>query len=274
MDLPLPVRYFSYGSNLSRANFLSRHRDFGGNSISFTRARACTLPGWTLTFNGFFCPPVEPTMASIERSPSGVVDGILYEIGDARAWAGVVQSEGGDGAFYDVVRVCVRLEAGERLEAATLVVTRLYDLPRSLRAHVRPSARYVGLIRAGAEEEGMARLVETLKGVRTARRESVAMQTCGLLGSAWLIRVSSGWLRFTMWPHTRVGARLYYEKERLLAETAVGAGGALKKAMYYCAEGACTLLACVYAVGGLCVIAASGEARRMFVAMFKRMVKR
>lgn len=268
----LPVQYFSYGSNLSRANFCTRYKDFGGNPISYTRARKATLRDWTLTFNGFFCPHVDPVMASIERSPGALVDGILYEIPSATAWAGILMSEGGRGVYYDVIHITVDLaEDGTPVRAATLMITPLYNVPARFRSHIRPSARYVGLIKAGAEAEKLDRLSGRIKTIRPARKEHVFLQSVALLGNVWLIFVSGSVLRFTMRPFCLIGLRLFYAKERLHDARE---GSVLNSVAYYAVSLALLQLTLVYAWGGLWVIALSGTARRMFLAMFKRMVTR
>ncbi len=188
----VPVEYFSYGSNLDRHTFETRFASWGGGKISYAKARRATLSGWRLAFNAYGLPPKDPVFASVEPAEkTEAVHGMLYRLDDKASWRGVLESEGAPQKFYDVVQVRVQVD-GIPVDAVTLVVKPWFWVPPSLRANVRPSARYRDLIVAGAKAENLpADYIARIAGLPVTSEASNTMIFLGMVGASWTFSVSS-----------------------------------------------------------------------------------
>ena len=149
--------YFAYGSNVSSATFR------GTRGIDPAESWPAVLPDYRLVFDVPGLPYVEPGFASVRRvSPipgppdpddplaryEREVHGMAYLVSDAD-WARILRTETGY-AVEDVT--LVRSSDGASIEAATLAYPSLDLGAAGTMPELLPSARYLGIIRAGAEE--------------------------------------------------------------------------------------------------------------------------
>jgi hypothetical protein len=154
--------YFAYGSNVSSATFR------GTRGIDPAESWPAVLPDYRLVFDVPGLPYVEPGFASVRRVSDGSpgpdpgppdpddplaryereVHGMAYLVSDAD-WARILRTETGY-AVEDVT--LVRSSDGASIEAATLAYPSLDLGAAGTMPELLPSARYLGIIRAGAEE--------------------------------------------------------------------------------------------------------------------------
>jgi cation transport regulator ChaC len=154
--------YFGYGSNMSRATFVERRR------IEPRQVHAARLAGYRLCFD-IPIGPGERAVANLSVDPLGEVWGVAYQI-SAEHFEHLDRTEGVPQGIYKRVPVEVVTVADLRVAAFT------YQSPISV-AGRKPSARYMGLLLAGARENGLpASYLEYLEGIelgRDERREAV-----------------------------------------------------------------------------------------------------
>jgi gamma-glutamylcyclotransferase len=135
-----PLWYFAYGSNLCRATFVERR---GMQPLAAVPAR---LDGFRLTFD-LPVGPGERGVANLLADPAASVWGVCYQLEPAACDA-LDRTEGVHLGYYG--RHAVETEAldGRRLPAFAYLGERRV-------AGRKPSARYLGLILAGAREHGL-----------------------------------------------------------------------------------------------------------------------
>jgi cation transport regulator ChaC len=129
--------YFAYGSNMSRAIFVERRG---------MRPSATTW-GWLEGYGLCFDLPVGPGergVANVVPRPGSRTCGVLYRITADEAER-LDHTEGVKGGYYGRLAVAVESREGTRLEAFTYHSS--YSTPGR-----KPSARYMGLLLAGARE--------------------------------------------------------------------------------------------------------------------------
>ena len=138
----LTVNYFAYGSNLAE-----RVRE-GRRGLRPLSQRPGIVKGQRLAFTMQTPSPREPAMASLDPDPNGECHGCCFELTLAD-WLRVCATEGVP-VGYRVVEVPVECYDGSAQRAWSLsAVSRA-------RADLAPSARYLGLLRDGARELGLA----------------------------------------------------------------------------------------------------------------------
>jgi cation transport regulator ChaC len=146
--------YFAYGSNLCRATFIERR---GMYPLAVRRAR---LDGYRLTFD-LPVGPGERGVANLTLDPTAATWGVCYLLEPA-ACAHLDRTEGVDRGYYRRVDVSVVEEHGAPLAAFA------YQGAVSVPGR-KPSARYLGLLLAGAREHGLpAEWVRYLEGLELA----------------------------------------------------------------------------------------------------------
>jgi cation transport regulator ChaC len=145
--------YFGYGSNVERGTFVERR---GMRPLGVQRG---LLEDWELCFD-LPVGPGERAVANLRARRGARVWGVLWRI-ELRDAARLDRSEGVHRGFYR--RLAVRVQAEEeRVDAFTY----LSDLRRPGR---KPSARYLGLLLAGARQHGLpAEWVEGLERIELA----------------------------------------------------------------------------------------------------------
>jgi cation transport regulator ChaC len=132
--------YFAYGSNMCRATFIDRR---GMKPLATRRAR---LDGYRLCFDL----PIgsgERGVANLIADAAASTWGVAYLL-DAAACAFLDRTEGLDRGFYNRLAIEIVVDDGERLTAFAYQG----DLRRPER---KPSARYLGLLLAGAREQSL-----------------------------------------------------------------------------------------------------------------------
>ncbi|MCC6645049.1 MAG: gamma-glutamylcyclotransferase [Polyangiaceae bacterium] len=128
-------RYFAFGANLSPST-LRRRR------VRTRGARPARLPGHELVFAVRGVPLLEPAFATV-RPADDEVWGVLYDLDEAE----LARLRSYEGLSYREVGVEVETERGP--EAARTFVAKRPCPPRP------PSARYLGLLVAGARHHGL-----------------------------------------------------------------------------------------------------------------------
>ena len=156
------IYYFGIGSNMSRKKLENRALD--GTKIEIENMEAGYIKNYRLAFNLRGFPPVEPGFGSVEPVDSGAKAVLKYEPGECHGaliqltpenYERVMRSEGigsGDQGYEEiVVDVHLYKQSQGPVKAVAL----------RARDHVRltydscPSARYMSILREGAEELGL-----------------------------------------------------------------------------------------------------------------------
>jgi len=132
-----PLWYFAYGSNLCRATFVERR---GMRPLAARRAR---LDGHRLTFD-LPVGPGERGVANLALDSSASTWGVCYLLEPA-ACEHLDRTEGVHRGYYRRLEVTVSTEGDARLAAFA------YQGALTV-AGRKPSARYLGLLLAGARE--------------------------------------------------------------------------------------------------------------------------
>ena len=146
------IRYFAYGSNMERFWFKKRCR--GAKFVS-----AATLRDYDIAFAR------SSTMwgggtADLKPTPGGVVEGVLWEIGEQDLKA-LDQYEGVP-KDYIPTTVTVETKDGKTLQAQAYIVARPGD-------YRPPSRRYMRLLIQGAEEHDLSdAYVMRLESIKTS----------------------------------------------------------------------------------------------------------
>jgi hypothetical protein len=143
-DAPFAVPYFAFGANLDAKTLRKRRR-----IVPLATYRA-VAPQHRLAFSLQGFSEAEPAFASLEPDAASECHGLVHTLRPAD-WLRLCASEGVPFAY---TAVPVRLERydGVALHAWSLRATRP---PSPSAAPLRPSARYLGLIREGARRSNL-----------------------------------------------------------------------------------------------------------------------
>lgn len=158
-----PLYYFGLGSNMSRKKI--ENRGLNGTKIEIKKMEAAVVPNYRLAFNMRGFPPIEPGMGSLEPVDSGAKALLKYESGECHGalvklsptnYEKVMRSEGvgqgrGDQGYEEIV---VEAYPYGRKQPVKAVALRARDHVR-LNFDPCPSARYMSILREGAEELGL-----------------------------------------------------------------------------------------------------------------------
>jgi hypothetical protein len=161
------VFHVAYGSNMSTSKLLSRTPN-GCKPIIPLSASPCTVLGFSLRYRLGAFPPSEPCMADAAAEPGKTLHGVLYEF-SREVYDTLCISEHAATRSPSYVEVVVDAYpypvsiGGDSsttppppVQATILVIARpVQEVPSSVSAHVRPSIRYLNLIRNGAREAGL-----------------------------------------------------------------------------------------------------------------------
>lgn len=146
----LTVRYFGFGANVDQQLM---QRRIGGTPLSAEPAMA---KGYRLAFTALGFGP-EPGFASIERSKMGdpsEIHGVLYTL-DAAQMARLCATEAVP-LSYSVISFRCTTYDGQAVGACALQANGPGLLVEAALGTIRPSERYLGVIRAGAKASGLA----------------------------------------------------------------------------------------------------------------------
>ncbi|KAI1821874.1 hypothetical protein F4861DRAFT_431264 [Xylaria intraflava] len=158
--------YLAYGSNMSTDKFIK------GRGIIPLDSVVVTVPGWTLSMDSAGVPYSEPSYGSISplsHDQTGVqLIGTAYKLTPEK-YAQVLSSEGGGIAYAEIeVRAQTVSQDEEKGPAQGVRSFAVRSLVTVMRREARPSIRYMGLLRAGAEEADMPpSYQEFLAGLQT-----------------------------------------------------------------------------------------------------------
>lgn len=142
-----PVAYFAYGSNMDPATLGGRR------GIAWTRAVPALARGWRLALDKPSLLGTGEGMATIVRDDRAEVWGVLYEI-SAEDFEHLELTEGVRLGHYE--RVSLLVEPSAARDDAVPSPVPAFTLASDRReVGVRPTARYVGLLVAGATAHGL-----------------------------------------------------------------------------------------------------------------------
>lgn len=157
---PMPsdlLWYFGYGSNMSRATFVERR------GMRPRSAHAARLHGYRLTFD-IPVGPGERGVANVVPDADALVWGVAYAI-TAEELDRLDQTEGVQYRIYE--RIGVGVVTAEETPISALAYQSSIAMPGR-----KPSARYLGLLLAGAREHGLpADYIRYLESIEPARDE-------------------------------------------------------------------------------------------------------
>jgi hypothetical protein len=159
-----PIYYFGLGSNMSRKKI--ENRGINGTKIEIKKMEAAFVPNYRLAFNLRGFPPIEPGMGSLEPVDSSAKALLSYERGECHGaliqltpenYEKVMRSEGvgngqSDQGYEEIVVDAYPYEQSQSPVKA--VALRARDHVR-LNFDPCPSARYMSILREGAEELGL-----------------------------------------------------------------------------------------------------------------------
>ena len=131
------MKYFAYGSNMDP----DRMRERGTN---FLKREQATLEGWRLEFNKVSSRNPKEGYANIVKDKNGVVEGILYEINNSDLK--MLDIYEGYPNHYERIKVTVRMDNGERVEAATYIAR-----PDKVKDGLKPSREYLNHLLKGCD---------------------------------------------------------------------------------------------------------------------------
>ena len=152
--------YFGYGSNMSSATFLERRKMTPSQTV------VARLGGYRLCFD-IPVGPGERAVANLSVDPQGEVWGVAYEI-TPEDFDRLDQTEGVHAGVYKRISVDLATHGGENVAAFT------YQSKISVIGR-KPSARYMGLLLAGARENGLPpAYVQYLEAIELGRDEREA----------------------------------------------------------------------------------------------------
>ena len=157
-----PIYYFGLGSNMSRKKI--ENRGLNDTKIEIEKMEAAFVPNYRLAFNLRGFPPIEPGMGSLEPVNSGSKALLEYEHSECHGaliqltpenYEKVMMSEGVNGqsdqGYEEIIVDAYPYAEKNPVKAVAL----------RARDHVRlnydpcPSARYMSILREGAEELGL-----------------------------------------------------------------------------------------------------------------------
>jgi len=168
------IYYFGLGSNMSRKKI--ENRDINGTKIEIINMEAAFVPNYRLAFNMRGFPPIEPGMGSLEPVDSCAKALLTYEAGECHGaliqltpenYERVMRSEGVGNGQSDQGYEEIVVDAypyGQSQSPVKAIALRARDHVR-LNYDPCPSARYMSILREGAEELGLRQSYqEFLKG--------------------------------------------------------------------------------------------------------------
>ncbi len=154
--------YFGYGSNMDRGTFLGRR------GMRPRAACAAQLRGFSLCFD-LPVGPGERGVANLRPDPEGLVWGVLWQISIADSER-LDRTEGVHRGYYR--RVAVEVETAEGSRHVAFTYGSAHGRPGR-----KPSARYLGLLLAGARDHRLPEpYVASLRALPLAVDERAAAQ--------------------------------------------------------------------------------------------------
>ena len=190
------VHYFGVGSNMLRSKIVGR--GLNGSKIELLDFEPAVVSGHRLAFNMRGFAPLEPAMGSLEPS-EGPADaachGALCTMTRAE-YEKVWLSEGGGApkpGYEEIVVEARAYRSGRRVQAVALRAREHTRLSRD----ACPSARYMGMLLAGASELGLEpSYLSQLEGITTQRVGPAlrALAVNHLFFVSMLFRLKASWL--------------------------------------------------------------------------------
>lgn len=156
--------YFAYGSNMQRDTLSGRRQ------IEFTRAVPVRVPGWRVVFDKPPLLPIGEAFANLVQDAQAIALGVAFEV----TYDDLEHIELTEGVLIgNYRRVIVPVEpllpmADAPATACSLSSDRSDPM-------LRPSARYMSLILAGAQEHGLpADYLDTLRAIATCEESAMS----------------------------------------------------------------------------------------------------
>ena len=131
------MKYFAYGSNMDPERMRKR-------GINFSKREHAILEGWRLAFNKIATRNPKEGFANIVKNEKCFVEGILYTIPESDIEK--LDRYEGYPNHYERIKVRVRLNRGEEVEATTYVAK--FD---KVREGLKPSKEYLKHLLKGCD---------------------------------------------------------------------------------------------------------------------------
>jgi cation transport regulator ChaC len=131
------LKYFAYGSNMDPDRMRVR-------GVNFLKREHAILEGWRLEFNKVSSRNSKEGYANIVRDENGIVEGVLYDIADSDLK--ILDRYEGYPSHYERIKVVVRMDDGEMVEAITYVAK-----PDKVREGLKPSKEYLNHLLKGCD---------------------------------------------------------------------------------------------------------------------------
>jgi hypothetical protein len=156
--------YFAYGSNMQRDTLSGRRQ------IAFTRAIPVRVPGWRVVFDKPPLLPIGEAFANLTKDATASALGVAFEV-TYEDLEHIELTEGVlIGNYHRVIVPVEPLVAMEDPPAAACSLSSDRSDPT-----LRPSARYMSLILAGAEEHGLPlEYLDTLRAIATCEESAIS----------------------------------------------------------------------------------------------------
>jgi len=131
------MKYFAYGSNMDPDRMKER-------GVNFSKREHAILEGWRLEFNKVSSRNLKEGYANIVRDENSIVEGVLYEITDSDLK--VLDRYEGYPSHYERIKVVVRMDSGEKVEAVTYIAK-----PDKVKDGLKPSREYLSHLLKGCD---------------------------------------------------------------------------------------------------------------------------
>jgi gamma-glutamylcyclotransferase (GGCT)/AIG2-like uncharacterized protein YtfP len=128
------MKYFAYGSNMSKERMNDR-------DIEFSQRTLAKLTGYKLVFNK---KSRQGIAANIEQSEPDFIEGILYEFADDQIKK--LDIKEGYPSHYDRIQIAVTVKGGYQVEAVTYVARE-----DKIVMGLHPTKAYLGYLLAGED---------------------------------------------------------------------------------------------------------------------------
>jgi len=112
--------------------------------VNFLKREHAILEGWRLEFNKVSSRNPEEGYANIVKDENSVVEGVLYEINDSDLK--ILDMYEGYPNHYERIKVVVRMDNGERVEAVTYTAK-----PDKVKDGLKPSKEYLNHLLKGCD---------------------------------------------------------------------------------------------------------------------------
>ena len=131
------MRYFAYGSNMNSESIIER-------GVNFSKREHVILENWMLEFNKISSRNPKEGYANIVKDKKSMIEGILYKV--QKSDIEKLDRYEGYPDHYDRIKVRVKLDDGEEVEAITYVAN-----PNRVKEGLKPCRAYLDHLLKGCD---------------------------------------------------------------------------------------------------------------------------